>query len=158
MTTTVFRVATFFCRYGKPHKQLYWCSWNKAFLITVITEMPNSVHNFTPSSAVVDTKSWLQTVFCKSIGLCLYILGNVQQYVCPVINDLASQESIDDFRTEAVAVRSFLPVGTILCSDGSRFIILLLTICWNSLWPKGVLRLSEIGGSVLVWKTWVVRC
>ena len=33
-----------------------------------------------------------------------FVVGDVEQHVCPVINDLASQESIDDFRTEAVAV------------------------------------------------------
>ena len=34
-----------------------------------------------------------------------YYLDDVEQQVCPVILDLSSPDSIDDFRTEAVAVR-----------------------------------------------------
>ena len=37
---------------------------------------------------------------------CLCITGDMEEQVCPVIMVLSSSDSMDDFRTEAVAVRS----------------------------------------------------
>ena len=41
--------------------------------------------------------------------LLLYVTDDVEEHICPVVIELSNPDSVDDFRTEAVAVsRRFL--------------------------------------------------
>ncbi len=60
--------------------------------------------------------------------ICFIDLVDVEQQICPVLIELCSIDSTDDFRTEAVTVSSYEKNVYNFCSPFSHSLIFTLTI------------------------------